>query len=542
MTRLYVVKDAEYGDFPGGAQLYSVSQDGGRPQRVTSLPIKSMSVNKDGKVIYEDYKGYEDPFRKHHTSSVTRDIWLYTPTAGQKGFGINADGTFTKISDFIGEDRNPVFAPDGNTYYYLSEKDGTYNIYKSSIDAPAESTQITFHKDNPARYLSISANGVICYSQDGELYIIKNSQQPQKVNISIITDQIENSVEYQNLTSGATRLAISPNGKEVAITARGDVYITSVDHRTTRRITNTPEQERGITFSKDGRTIYYAAERNGHWGIWETSLTDKDDKYFTYSVKMEEKPVTKAGETCFQPQVAAEGDHGQDHVVVAAVHREVGLAAQARDLGEICRRFLDCTDIRQGRERLILFQRQVYARARGDIVQDHGAIARRLGNALEMLHDAACRALVAVGRDHEQGIRPERHGIVAERAGGRRVGTAAADDHGHTSVCRILGTHGQPPPLGACERRRFARCTRYAEGVDAHIYLPFHQTAESIQIHLTARKRRCQCCRHARKGRFFQNVCLHKNLHLPQSGITNSYNEILGTALRAAKMRLQLSA
>ena len=203
-----IEQDAEYGDFPGGAQLYSVSQDGGRPQRVTSLPIKSMSVNKDGKVIYEDYKGYEDPFRKHHTSSVTRDIWLYTPTAGQKGFGINADGTFTKISDFIGEDRNPVFAPDGNTYYYLSEKDGTYNIYKSSIDAPAESTQITFHKDNPARYLSISANGIICYSQDGELYIIKNGRQPQKVNISIITDQIENSVEYQNLTSGATRLAI----------------------------------------------------------------------------------------------------------------------------------------------------------------------------------------------------------------------------------------------------------------------------------------------------------------------------------------------
>ena len=52
-----IEQDAGYGDFPGGAQLYSVSQDGGRPQRITSLPIKSMSVNKDGKVIYEDYKG-----------------------------------------------------------------------------------------------------------------------------------------------------------------------------------------------------------------------------------------------------------------------------------------------------------------------------------------------------------------------------------------------------------------------------------------------------------------------------------------------------
>ena len=303
-----IQQDAEYGDFPGNAQLYSVSPEGGRPQRITSLPIRNLSVNKDGKVLYEDYKGYEDPFRKHHTSSVTRDIWLYTPPADQKGFGIEAEGTFTKISDFKGEDRNPVFAPDGDTYYYISEKDGTYNIYRSSISAPDRSEQITFHKNNPVRYLSISANGVLSYSQDGELYVIRNGKQPEKVEISIVTDQIESPVEYQNLSSGATRLAVSPNGKEIAVTARGDVYVTSIDHRTTRRITNTPEQERGITFSKDGRTIYYAAERNGHWGIWKTSLTDKEDKYFTYAVKMEEEPVTRAGETCFQPQVSPDGE------------------------------------------------------------------------------------------------------------------------------------------------------------------------------------------------------------------------------------------
>lgn len=303
-----IEQDTEYGNFPGDAQLYAVSQNGGRPQRVTSLPIKNMSINKDGGIIYEDYKGYEDPFRKHHTSSVTRDIWLYTPASGQKGFAITGKGTFKKISDFVGEDRNPVFAPDGDTFYYLSEKDGTFNIYRSSISSPEKSEQVTFHKDNPVRYLSISASGDLCYSQDGELYIIKKGKEPQKVEIAMITDEVERPIEYRNLSSGVTRMAVSPNGKELAITVRGDVYVTSADHRTTRRITNTPQQERGLSFSQDGRTIYYAAERNGHWGIWETSLTDKEDKYFTYSVKMEEKQVTPAGETCFQPQVSPDGE------------------------------------------------------------------------------------------------------------------------------------------------------------------------------------------------------------------------------------------
>ena len=40
-----IEQDAEYGDFPGNTQLYSVSQNGGRPERVTSLPIKGLSVN-----------------------------------------------------------------------------------------------------------------------------------------------------------------------------------------------------------------------------------------------------------------------------------------------------------------------------------------------------------------------------------------------------------------------------------------------------------------------------------------------------------------
>ena len=322
-----IQQDAAYGDFPGQAQLYAVSPDGGRPEQVTSLPVMNMSVSKDGKILYEDYKGYEDPFRKHHTSSVTRDIWLYTPAAGAKDFRISADGTFTKLSTFEGEDRNPVFAADGKTFYYLSEADGTINIYRCSIDEPAKSEQITFYKNNPVRYLSISANGTLCYSWDGELYTIRPGALPEKVNISIITDNIERDAEYQTVGSGASQLALSPTGKEIAVTVRGDVYVTSVEHRTTKRITNTASQERGISFAKDGRTIYYAAERNGHWGIWQTSLTDKDDKMFTYSIKMEEKLLTKAGETCFQPQVSPDGEwiaYLKDRTAIAVMNLKSG--------------------------------------------------------------------------------------------------------------------------------------------------------------------------------------------------------------------------
>ena len=46
-----IQQDAQYGDFPGQAQLYAVSPEGGRPEQVTSLPVMNMSVSKDGKVL-----------------------------------------------------------------------------------------------------------------------------------------------------------------------------------------------------------------------------------------------------------------------------------------------------------------------------------------------------------------------------------------------------------------------------------------------------------------------------------------------------------
>ncbi len=338
-------QDASYGDFPGNAQLYIIGKDGGRPQQVTSLPVSALSVNADGVILYEDWKGYEDALRKHHTSSVTRDIWVYRPAAGEEGFSINGNGSFTKVSEFIGEDRNPVFAADGDTFYYLSEADGTFNVYRSSITSPENTQQITFMKGNPVRHLSVSDNGVLSFSYDGELYTLKEGQEPERVNVQIVTDLIERPVEERTLTSGARALAVSPDGKEVAIVLRGDVFVTSTDHNTTKRITNTAAQERGVSFSKDGRTLYYASERNGHWGIWQTSLTDKNDKCFTYAVKMEEKLVTAPGETCFQMEVSPDGKS------IAYLKDRTAIAVM---------------DIKSGKERILLDKNVNYSYSDGD--------------------------------------------------------------------------------------------------------------------------------------------------------------------------------
>ncbi|MGM3159125.1 hypothetical protein, partial [Bacillus cereus group sp. Bc247] len=57
--------------------LYTVPVSGGRPVLISSAGFENAHYNSKGtQIVFQDRKGYEDALRKHHTSSVTRDIWL----------------------------------------------------------------------------------------------------------------------------------------------------------------------------------------------------------------------------------------------------------------------------------------------------------------------------------------------------------------------------------------------------------------------------------------------------------------------------------
>ena len=275
-------------------QVYQVgTSGGGRPRLFSALPMQDLSINARGDVLYHDIKGYEDPFRKHHTSSITRDIWM------------KQGESFTKLTSFNGEDRTPRWAPDGNAYYYLSEQDGTFNVYKNTIGGQPK--QLTHHKDNPVRFLTVANNGTLCYGYNGEIYTLHEGGEPQRVNITIAADANDKDLIRQIKSSGATSISVSPGGKEVAFVMHGDVYVTSVEYKTTKQVTNTPEQERTIDFSPDGRSIVYDSERNGIWQIYQTSIKNKDDKLFTYATDLVEEQLTNTVHTSIQPKYSPDG-------------------------------------------------------------------------------------------------------------------------------------------------------------------------------------------------------------------------------------------
>jgi len=285
--------------FPSGGlpELYSVNVNGGKENMFMSWPMEYAQVDASGdKFLFHDKKGYEDPWRKHHVSSIARDVWMYEKKSDN----------FTKLTDFEGEDRNPILQKNDDVYY-LSEKSGTFNIWKFNLKDANNKTQITKYEKDPVRFLSSSKEGVLCFGYDGEIYTMQPNGEAKKLSVTIAgDDRFTKQINYVK-NNGATEMSVSPNGKEVAFVLRGEVFVTSVEGGTTKRITNSPEQERSVDFSPDGRSIVYAAEKNGIWGLYQTSLTRASENYFFNSTVLKEETILKTNKESFQPKYSPDG-------------------------------------------------------------------------------------------------------------------------------------------------------------------------------------------------------------------------------------------
>ena len=257
-------------------ELYSVSIEGGRPEQILATPAEEVSfIGNTGSFLYQDCKGGENIWRKHHTSSITRDIWMY-------------DGVkHIKLTDFKGEDRTPRVSADGKTVYFTSERDGSFNVYSFPLDNPSQVKKITRHKTHPVRFLTVSDNGIICYSYDGDIYV-NNSKIPVSINV----DNSDNDMAELPVSGGSDN-DLSKDGKQIAFISRGEVFVTSTEFKTVKQITNTPEAESDVVFSPDGKKLAYASEREGIWNIYTAELNRKEDVYFPYATVIEEKPLFK---------------------------------------------------------------------------------------------------------------------------------------------------------------------------------------------------------------------------------------------------------
>ena len=325
--------------FPNAAQpeLYQVSLEGGMPRQVLTTPATYATWDRAGKhLAYSDQPGFEMEWRKHDNSSFARQVWVWDAAANKH----------TRLTMPGADNRQPVWAPGDDALFYLSEKSGTFNIWRMSLADPSHPTQVTTHTVSPVRALSVSRTGDLCYAFDGELYVrTAGANASRKLDVMVAADRRSRTVMPVDVSGQVSEFDMSPDGSEIAFIARGELFVSSTEHGDTKRITSTPEQERSVSFSPDGRSLVYAAERGGRWKLYRTDLTDKGEPNFFNATAVRETLLLAGDMEVFQPRYSPDGTQ------IAYLEN---------------RTTIKVLDLKTGRTRLILAGEMNYSYSDGD--------------------------------------------------------------------------------------------------------------------------------------------------------------------------------
>ncbi len=278
-----IQEPAESALFPYRAltEVYSVPATGGRSRQVLGTPAVAMTFMPDGRsFVYEDVKGSEDKFRKHHTSSVTRDIWLYDAKTGKH----------VNLTHRGGEDRNPVASADGKTVYFLSERDGgSFNLYSFDIAEPSKITRLTDFRTHPLRFLSRGSDGTFSFAYDGEIYTMRPGQKPAKVAIDVTVDEADKPEQLR--VSSARSAAVSPDGKQMTfVEDRTKLKVIDLKTKKVRQLTDgstVASRFKGFSsqWSPDGRWILIEATDLHHQPYSDIAIINVADGKMTYVTK-----------------------------------------------------------------------------------------------------------------------------------------------------------------------------------------------------------------------------------------------------------------
>ena len=285
--------------FPRGAlpELYKVRVTGGTPEMVLTTPAEQAKWNEDGdKLLYREEKSLESDLRKHDTSAFARDIWMYDAKSGKH----------TRLTTWKGGDESPVWGQEGSIFYLSDKGHSTFNVWRLGLkDGHGE--QLTDFRKHPVRHLTRANNGTLAFVHHGSVYTASGNGQARKLDIAIAADGHGRRHKTINVGDDISEFAVSPSGKEIAFVARGEVFVTSTEFRTTKRITDTPEQERDVDFAPDGKSLVYAAERDGRWRLVQATIENDDEKYFFTSTVVDEKVIYEGDEEAFQPKYSPDG-------------------------------------------------------------------------------------------------------------------------------------------------------------------------------------------------------------------------------------------
>jgi tricorn protease len=240
-------------DISGTNDIFRVSPNGGTPMQVAADRYMNeflAAPSPDGKTVAFTARGFSQWWRKGSSNMDTSEIWTWN------------DGNYQRITEDGARQLWAMWSGDGQTLYYVSDRAGTQNIWSKRLNG--KETQITNFKDGRVLWANISNDGkIIVFERDFKIWKLDtDSKKSSEVSINL---RGVNAVPSITRESGTMQeFSLSPDGKKVAFTARGEIFAASAsDGGDAFRVTNNVANDSDAAWSPDSRKIVYVSNRGG---------------------------------------------------------------------------------------------------------------------------------------------------------------------------------------------------------------------------------------------------------------------------------------
>ncbi|KAF0151258.1 MAG: peptidase S41 [Ignavibacteria bacterium] len=294
----------EFNQIERPMEIYSVSSKGGTEWRVLDAVGFEPIASPDGRFIAFVRGDINPVAREDYRGPSNRDIWLF-------------DTKTKKYSKLVGFETNDVMPQwiDAKTIFFLSSNDGNYNIYKIIIDengkAVSKPEQLTKFDDHSIRHLSVSGDGsAMIIERDKNIYISKTSKIDfKKVDVSISADDRFDPVEFKTMTNGLTEYAVSPNGKLIAFSVRGELFVKEADKDKNRSVnlSDSPFRDIDAAWLSDTTLVFASDSEDSNYELYLVKSEDKSQPNIFKSLKHELIRLTKTDEDETSPVISGDG-------------------------------------------------------------------------------------------------------------------------------------------------------------------------------------------------------------------------------------------
>jgi tricorn protease len=238
-------------------EIYQVAATGGTPDRRLDAVGAAPRMSPDGRFIAFE-KGYNRTSKKGYEGPANRDLWIYDTTTDE----------YTQLTTYAGNDHNPVWTGP-RTLLYISEQSGTYNVHRQTVTdegAPDGAPEaVTTYDGEGVRALSASADGdVVAFERTTHVYVLETGGTPRRLDVTVPADYRFDPTEQKTMTDGLRDYAVSPNGEQVALVLRGELFLlqNETEEPRTTRLTEHAYRDRDVAWTSDS-TLVFASDRNG---------------------------------------------------------------------------------------------------------------------------------------------------------------------------------------------------------------------------------------------------------------------------------------